>query len=225
MVPTRRASSCPVFCGANRRVASRSARSRLSDVLRGKSTPKVQQFGHDSVSTFGIGADLDVMQWRSVIRQLVMMRLVRVDHERFNTLRLTEASREVLRGEKQLRLRRPAKTAPKRSERRLVDKTRVDAEVADLAGVDENVYEALRACAVRCRRSTASRHTRCFTTARCASSPGYDRSRSTSCARSRGSVRRSSSGMVRRCSRRSERADADRALSTRTPTTSAASAH
>ena len=73
-----------------------------------------------------------------------MLRLVRVDHERFNTLRLTEASREVLRGEKQLRLRRPAKTAPKRTERRLVDKTRVNAEVADLAGVDDNLYEALR---------------------------------------------------------------------------------
>jgi ATP-dependent DNA helicase RecQ len=117
---------------------------QIIDVLRGKSTPKVQQFGHDSVSTFGIGADLDVMQWRSVLRQLVMLRLVRVDHERFNTLRLTEASREVLRGEKQLRLRRPAKTAPKRTERRLVDKTRVNAEVADLAGVDDNLYEALR---------------------------------------------------------------------------------
>ena len=117
---------------------------QIIDVLRGKATQKVQQFGHDQVTTFGIGAEFDVMQWRSVIRQLVMMRLVRVDHERFNTLRLTEASREVLRGERQLRLRRPAKTAPKRNERRLVDKTRINAEVVDLEGVDEGVYEALR---------------------------------------------------------------------------------
>ena len=117
---------------------------QIIDVLRGKATQKVQQFGHDQVTTFGIGAEFDVMQWRSVIRQLVMMRLVRVDHERFNTLRLTEASREVLRGERQLRLRRPAKTAPKRNERRLVDKSRINAEVVDLEGVDEGVYEALR---------------------------------------------------------------------------------
>ena len=117
---------------------------QIIDVLRGKATQKVQQFGHDRVTTFGIGTEFDVMQWRSVIRQLVMMRLVRVDHERFNTLRLTEASREVLRGERQLRLRRPAKTAPKRNERRLVDKTRINAEVVDLEGVDEGVYEALR---------------------------------------------------------------------------------
>jgi ATP-dependent DNA helicase RecQ len=127
---------------------------QIIDVLRGKSTQKVLQFGHERVSTFGIGADLDVMQWRSVVRQLVMLRLIRVDHERFNTLRLTEASREVLRGERQLRLRRPARAAPKRPERRLVDKTRVTPEVADIAGVDERIYEALRAW----RREVSKQH-------------------------------------------------------------------
>ena len=124
------------------------------DILRGKSTQKVQQFDHERLSTFGIGADLDVAQWRSVLRQLVMLRLVRVDHERFNTLRLTEASREVLRGERQLRLRRPAKTLPKKSERRLVDKTRVSADVADTSGIDESLYEALRTW----RREVSKQH-------------------------------------------------------------------
>lgn len=130
------------------------------DILRGKSTQKVQQFDHERLSTFGIGADLDVAQWRSVLRQLVMLRLVRVDHERFNTLRLTEASREVLRGERQLRLRRPAKALPKKSERRLarpvglVDKTRVSADAADTSGVDERLYEALRTW----RREVSKQH-------------------------------------------------------------------
>jgi ATP-dependent DNA helicase RecQ len=127
---------------------------QIIDVLRGKSTQKVQQFGHDSLSTFGIGADLDVVQWRSVLRQLVMLRLVRVDHERFNTLRLTEASREVLRGERKLRLRRPAKSTPKKPDRRLVDKTRVAAEIADVAEVDESVYESLRTW----RREVSKQH-------------------------------------------------------------------
>ena len=122
------------------------------DILRGKSTAKVEQFGHEKLSTFGIGADLDVTQWRSVLRQLVMLRLIRVDYERFNTLRLTEGSREVLRGERQLRLRRPAKAAPKqRTERQLVDKSRVRAEVA---AVDELVYEALRTW----RREVSKQH-------------------------------------------------------------------
>lgn len=118
---------------------------QIIDILRGKSTAKVEQYGHEKLSTFGIGADLDVMQWRSVLRQLVMMRLVRVDHERFNTLRLTEASRAVLRGEKQLRLRRPAKASAKpRADRQLIDKSRIGTEVADVAPVDEAAYEALR---------------------------------------------------------------------------------
>ncbi len=91
---------------------------QIIDVLRGKATPKVQQFGHERLSTFGIGAELDAAQWRSVLRQLVIQKLVRVDSERFNTLRLTEASREVLRGERRLSLRRQAGAALSRSERR-----------------------------------------------------------------------------------------------------------
>jgi ATP-dependent DNA helicase RecQ len=128
---------------------------QIIDILRGKSTPKVQQFGHDRLSTFGIGTELDVTQWRSVLRQLVMLRLVRVDHERFNTLRLTEGSREVLRGERQLRLRRPVQgTAKQRTERQRVDKTRVNADVANFAAVDELVYEALRTW----RREVSKQH-------------------------------------------------------------------
>ena len=99
---------------------------QIIDVLRGKSTAKVQQFGHEKLSTFGIGAELDATQWRSVLRQLVMHGLVKVDHERFNTLRLTAASREVLRGERRLSLRRQAaKPVSKRGERRAIDKTRL----------------------------------------------------------------------------------------------------
>jgi ATP-dependent DNA helicase RecQ len=127
----------------------------IIDILRGKSTQKVQQFNHEGLSTFGIGADLDVMQWRSILRQLVMLRLVRVDHELFNTLHLTEACRDVMRGERRLRLRRPAKAVPKqRTDRPLVDKTRVSADVAEVVGLDEDMYEALRSW----RREVSKQH-------------------------------------------------------------------
>jgi len=130
---------------------------QVIDVLRGKSTAKVQQFGHEKLSTFGIGADLDANQWRSVLRQLVMHGLVKVDHERFNTLRLTEASREVLRGERRLSLRRQAaKPVSRRGERRAIDKTRIGA--TNLSAVDAGgnaiVFEALRSW----RRDTAKEH-------------------------------------------------------------------
>jgi len=87
----------------------------LIDVLRGKATDKVAQHHHDRLSTFGIGADLGEAQWRSVLRQLIALGHLRAEGE-FNTLALTEGSREVLRGGLQLLLRVP-QVAARRGER------------------------------------------------------------------------------------------------------------
>ena len=84
----------------------------LIDVLRGKPTEKVAQYGHAALSTFGIGADIAEAQWRSVIRQLIALGHLQAEGE-FNTLELTESSRAVLRGEVQLLLRLP-EVKPKR---------------------------------------------------------------------------------------------------------------
>ncbi|MEP6740557.1 MAG: HRDC domain-containing protein, partial [Caldimonas sp.] len=74
------------------------------DVLRGKATEKVAQFGHERLSTFGVGAAISETQWRSVLRQLIALGHLRSDGE-YNTLALTESSREVLRGEVDVLLR------------------------------------------------------------------------------------------------------------------------
>ena len=115
---------------------------QVVDILLGKRTPKVLQRGHEHLSTFGIGTELDANQWRSVLRQLVMLRLVRVDHDRFNVLRLTEASREVLKGKRRLLLRRPSE------KKRPVRKSRKAAEPAVTASplrLNEALFQALRA--------------------------------------------------------------------------------
>jgi ATP-dependent DNA helicase RecQ len=67
------------------------------------------------VSTFGIGADLTETQWRAVLRQLMAIGAVEVDAQAFNTLKLTESARAVLKGEVPVRLRvsEPAKQARK----------------------------------------------------------------------------------------------------------------
>ena len=77
----------------------------LMDILRGKPTEKVVQYGHDKLSTFGIGADLAEAQWRSVLRQLIAKNMVRVDAEAFNTLQLMPDARQVLKGEISVLLR------------------------------------------------------------------------------------------------------------------------
>ncbi len=78
------------------------------DVLRGKETERVQRWDHQQLGVFGIGADLDESAWRDVFRQLVALGFVTVDHAAYGALRLTEASRAVLRGERTVEMRRTA---------------------------------------------------------------------------------------------------------------------
>ncbi|NMM08032.1 RecQ family ATP-dependent DNA helicase [Polaromonas sp.] len=80
----------------------------LMDILRGKATEKVAQYGHDALSTFGIGADLAEAQWRGVLRQLIAKNMVRVNAEAFNTLQLLPDARQVLKGEVSVLLRQQA---------------------------------------------------------------------------------------------------------------------
>ncbi len=77
----------------------------IMDILRGKTTEKVTQFGHAQLSTFGIGSDLSEVQMRGVLRQLIALDAVAVDAQAFNTLKLTDGSRAVLKGDVQVRLR------------------------------------------------------------------------------------------------------------------------
>jgi ATP-dependent DNA helicase RecQ len=84
----------------------------VMDIVRGKTTEKVTQHGHTTLSTFGIGTDFSEIQLRGVLRQLIAMGAVAVDAQAFNTLQLTEQSRAVLRGEVQVQLRESVSTPP-----------------------------------------------------------------------------------------------------------------
>ena len=88
------------------RTGQRFGAAHLIDVLRGGEGEKIRQFGHDRVSTYGIGADLDAKTWRGVFRQLVAMGLLAVDAEAYGGLRLTDASRVVLTGGQRVSMRR-----------------------------------------------------------------------------------------------------------------------
>jgi ATP-dependent DNA helicase RecQ len=79
----------------------------LIDVLRGKTTEKVEEYRHQHLSTFGIGSDLSESEWRAVVRQLLALGHLRASSE-FNTLELTATARTVLRGETALLLRVPS---------------------------------------------------------------------------------------------------------------------
>ena len=115
---------------------------QIIDVLTGQRTAKVEQYRHDRVSTFGIGKDLTALQWRAVIRQLVALRLLRVDYDRFNVLKLTPDAREVLSGRRVLKLRRPSEKAPRQRKPRGEEAPSAARDV--LTGESAKVFQALR---------------------------------------------------------------------------------
>ncbi|MDB5370767.1 MAG: ATP-dependent helicase RecQ [Roseomonas sp.] len=84
------------------------------DVLQGKSTPKVAQFGHDQLPTFGIGRDMPESVWRGVARQLVAQGALDVVVENHGELVPTEAARPILRGEQAVMMREELVTIPAR---------------------------------------------------------------------------------------------------------------
>jgi ATP-dependent DNA helicase RecQ len=114
------------------------------DVLRGQQRDKVQKFGHDQLSTFGIGAAYSDNQWRSIFRQLVVRGFLSVEHGQFGALRLTQSARGLLRGETTLQLREePDKPKKRRAS------VRIELELED-----EDLMDALR----ETRREIASAH-------------------------------------------------------------------
>lgn len=98
--------------------------SYLVQVLTGRKTDRIMNFGHDQVSTFGIGNDMSQDHWKSVYRQLLAYGMVSVDMDRFNALTLNDRSWPVLRGEQEVRFRTdpvlPKKTKKKKKPKSVV---------------------------------------------------------------------------------------------------------
>ena len=117
----------------------------LVDILRGKHTPRIDQLGHAGLSTFGLGADLSDAEWRGVVRQLLAQGILGVDTDGYGTLRLTELSAVVLRGERPVPLRTETRVARSTATR----SRRAAAETTPLDHADTELFERLRAWRAR----------------------------------------------------------------------------
>jgi ATP-dependent DNA helicase RecQ len=111
------------------------------DILTGKRTPKVAEYGHDRLTVFGVGADLRDTEWRGVARQLLAQGLLGVEGD-YGVLTLTEASSAVLRKEREISLRRE----PERPRRAASGRARAGAGGSGGAGSapDELTAEAAK---------------------------------------------------------------------------------
>jgi ATP-dependent DNA helicase RecQ len=135
------------------RTGQRFGAMHLIDILVGRMTERVKQFGHDRLSVFGIGRELNERQWRGALRQLVAMGHLAPDSEAFGALKLTATARGVLKGETEVMLRE--QTADTR-----VRASRVKSRRGDLApaspGRPQTGHPALLA-ALRAWRSETAR--------------------------------------------------------------------
>jgi ATP-dependent DNA helicase RecQ len=113
---------------------------QIIDILRGKVTDKVSKWRHDELTVFGVGADLSESAWRGVLRHLIALGILEIDHDAYGTLALTDASRAVLKGERRISLRQQTLRDPGKRER----KPRAEAATT-LAGSAGSLFERLRA--------------------------------------------------------------------------------
>ena len=115
----------------------------LIEHLRGEASERAVNFGHDRLTTFGVGEELSPKQWRSLLRQLVARGFLAVDVGGYGGLHLTAEARPLLRGEMPLSLREDRKPARTRK----TAKTAKAAKAADtpLDEAARALFEALRA--------------------------------------------------------------------------------
>ena len=122
------------------RVDQRFGALHVMDVLRGVDSDKVRQWGHDKLSTFGIGQSHSEAEWRAILRQSIALGLVNVDHEAYSALKLTDAAKPVLRGAQPVKLRQYQKPVkPARSSSK--PKGYVE---SDLSTFEQEIFDKLR---------------------------------------------------------------------------------
>ena len=119
------------------RMGQRFGTGQIIDVLRGKDTAKIKQFGHQKLSTYGIGANRSDQQWRSIIRQLIVQSYLLVNDEQYGAIQLTEKARGILKGEIKLFLREDMLSAKPKRVKKLP---------FNVGESDSNLWDALREC-------------------------------------------------------------------------------
>ncbi len=112
---------------------------QIIDILRGKQTPRTTQHKHDSLATWGIGADIGEQQWRGIVRQLLAQGFIASTGD-YGTLAMTDAGSEVLSGNRAVSLR----IEPERTASRSTRSAKQSAALADLSAGGVELFEALR---------------------------------------------------------------------------------
>jgi ATP-dependent DNA helicase RecQ len=126
------------------RTGQRFGAAHVVDVLLGGDTARIRELGHQQLSVYGIGKELDRGQWKALFRQLVARGYLVSDSEARGGLRFGEEPlvRPLLRGEVSLALRLPP---PGKERRRAAPGERQpSAAGTELGEAGQRRFEALR---------------------------------------------------------------------------------
>lgn len=126
------------------RTGQRFGAGHVIDVLRGADKERIQQLRHDALPTYGIGADLSELQWRSVVRQLLAQGYLFADAQRYGALRLLPSCRPLLQGAQTLLLRQELAGPNNKSQR-----TNRTSSHINLSPDEAAIYEQLRSLRTR----------------------------------------------------------------------------
>ena len=77
----------------------------IIDLLLGKDNERIRKFGHDALSTFGIGKDYAPKEWQSMIRQLISHNFLSVDMDSHGEIKITEDGAKFLKNKESIELR------------------------------------------------------------------------------------------------------------------------
>ncbi len=151
--------SCVVKCRQGRGAA------HVADILRGQASAKVVEAGHDQLSTFGLLREWEAPQLRSFIDQMISQGLLRVATGQYPTLGITHAGVEAMRGERPVRLFKPARPPADATRRRNRDNRAprssgrpspiLDGRLGDDLQVDAELVERLRSLRRRLAKERA----------------------------------------------------------------------
>jgi len=120
------------------RTGERFGQAYIADVLLGVGNDRIARFGHDRISTFGIGTEHDSRAWRAILRQLIALRLIDVDLTGHGGLSIAPSGRDFLRDKPTLMLRAPRTARARR------DKAARTATPSAVTEADRDLFQALR---------------------------------------------------------------------------------
>jgi ATP-dependent DNA helicase RecQ len=111
----------------------------IVDVLTGSNTEKISKWGHQALSTYGIGRDISKADWQYYGRELISSGLLNLNLEKFKTIEVTQKGLQLVQDKLPVQLKAPLISASISADKRKERKTKLGQQQ-----YDENIYEILR---------------------------------------------------------------------------------